>query len=119
MTGTPFGAGVDTSAGTLLSFMLACAAFGPSFIPRAQKELDAVVKDRLPIFEDQEELPFIRAIVSETLRWRPVAVLGGTPHAAYVISMMCLLWKWRCLSYFATGAELTICEPYLRPLSWQ
>lgn len=27
-------------------------------------------------------LPYVRAIASETLRWRPVAVLGGTPHAS-------------------------------------
>ena len=27
-------------------------------------------------------LKYIRAIASETLRWRPVAVLGGTPHAS-------------------------------------
>ncbi|KAJ7016951.1 cytochrome P450 [Mycena alexandri] len=81
--GTPFGAGVETTAGTLSSFMLACAAFGPSFIPKAQKELDAVVgPDRLPTFEDFDDLPFIRAIVNETLRWRPVAVLGGTPHSS-------------------------------------
>ncbi|KAF7336962.1 Cytochrome P450 [Mycena venus] len=78
---TPFGAGVETSAGSIASFMLACAGFGPSFIPRAQKELDAVVgPDRMPTFEDFDDLPFIRAIVNETLRWRPVAVLGGTPH---------------------------------------
>jgi cytochrome P450 len=37
--------------------------------------------DRLPTFEDLPSLGYIRAIVSETLRWRPVAVLGGTPHA--------------------------------------
>ncbi|KAJ7108066.1 cytochrome P450 [Mycena crocata] len=81
--GTPFGAGVETSAGSLSSFLLACAAFGPSFIPKAQKELDAVVgPDRMPTFEDAEDLPFIRAIVNETLRWRPVAVLGGTPHSS-------------------------------------
>lgn len=81
--GTPFGAGVETTAGSLASFMLACAAFGPSFIPKAQKELDAVVgPDRMPTFDDLENLPYIRAIASETLRWRPVAVLGGTPHAS-------------------------------------
>jgi cytochrome P450 len=63
--------------------MLACAAFGSSFIPKAQKELDAVVgPDRMPTFEDFDDLPFIRAIVNETLRWRPVAVLGGTPHSS-------------------------------------
>jgi cytochrome P450 len=27
-------------------------------------------------------LDYVRAIASETLRWRPVAVLGGTPHAS-------------------------------------
>ncbi|KAJ7111970.1 cytochrome P450 [Mycena epipterygia] len=81
--GTPFGAGVETTAGTMSSFMLACAAFGPSFIPQAQKELDAVVgPDRMPTFEDFDDLPFVRAVVNETLRWRPVAVLGGTPHAS-------------------------------------
>ncbi|KAF8176725.1 cytochrome P450 [Mycena galopus ATCC 62051] len=80
---TPFGAGSETTAGSLSSFMLACAAFGPSFIPKAQKELDTVVgPDRMPRFEDFDDLPFIRAVVNETLRWRPVAVLGGTPHAS-------------------------------------
>lgn len=38
--------------------------------------------DRLPTFEDLPKLPYIKAITSETLRWRPVAVLGGTPHAS-------------------------------------
>ncbi|KAJ7222947.1 cytochrome P450 [Mycena rebaudengoi] len=80
---TPFGAGGETTSGSLSSFMLACAAFGPSFIPKAQQELDAVVgKDRMPTYEDYEALPYIQAVVSETLRWRPVAVLGGTPHAS-------------------------------------
>ncbi|KAF6821084.1 cytochrome P450 [Colletotrichum sojae] len=81
--GSPFGAGVETSAGSLASFFLACVKFGPRFIPRAQEELDRVVgKDRLPTFDDLDNLEYIRAIASETLRWRPVAVLGGTPHAS-------------------------------------
>ncbi|GJN91185.1 hypothetical protein Rhopal_004203-T1 [Rhodotorula paludigena] len=80
---TPFGAGVETSSGTLLSFFLACAHAGESFIAKAQAELDRVVgSDRLPTFEDFEDLPYIRAVVNETLRWRPIAVLGGTPHAS-------------------------------------
>lgn len=81
--GTPFGAGVETSSGSILSFLLACAQFGPEFIPKAQKELDSVIgNDRLPTYDDYEDLPYIRAVVNETLRWRPVAVLGGTPHAS-------------------------------------
>ncbi|GKT88705.1 cytochrome P450 [Colletotrichum tofieldiae] len=81
--GSPFGAGVETSAGSLASFLLACTKFGPRFIPKAQEELDRVVGGgRLPTFEDLDRLGYVRAIASETLRWRPVAVLGGTPHAS-------------------------------------
>jgi len=77
-----FGAGSDTTASTLCSFVLACTAFGHEWIPKAQEELDRVVgKDRSPCFEDEKDLPYIDAVVKETLRWRPVAVLGGTPHA--------------------------------------
>ncbi|KAK3380774.1 cytochrome P450 [Lasiosphaeria ovina] len=81
--GTPFGAGVETSAGSLASFILACVKFGQEFIPQAQRELDRVVgNERLPTFEDLPALEYVAAIASETLRWRPVAVLGGTPHAS-------------------------------------
>ncbi|KAK3950572.1 cytochrome P450 [Pseudoneurospora amorphoporcata] len=81
--GSPFGAGVETSAGSLASFLLACVKFGQGFIPKAQAELDKVVgSDRLPTFEDMVSLPYVTAIVSETLRWRPITVLGGTPRAS-------------------------------------
>ncbi|KAI5926612.1 hypothetical protein F4810DRAFT_707700 [Camillea tinctor] len=81
--GSPFGAGVETSAGSLASFFLACAKFGHTFAPRAREELDRVVgADRLPTFSDLASLPYTRAIAAETLRWRPIAVLGGTPHAS-------------------------------------
>ena len=46
---------------------------------RAQAELDAVVKPgHLPDFEDEESLPFITAIVKETLRWRVILPIGGS-----------------------------------------
>jgi len=40
---------------------------------RAQDEIDAVVGNRLPTFEDLRNLPYVRAIMKETLRWRAVA----------------------------------------------
>jgi cytochrome P450 len=41
---------------------------------RAQAEIDAVVGiNRLPTFEDLQNLPYVRAIVKETLRWQVVA----------------------------------------------
>lgn len=70
----------------------------PDVQKKAQAELDAVVgQDRMPEYEDKENLLYIQAIIKETLRsvilwfivkdysevsrWRPVAILGGSPHA--------------------------------------
>jgi cytochrome P450 len=54
----------------------------PSTQARAHAELDAVVgRSRLPTFADLSHLPYIRAMVKETLRWRPVAP-SGVPHRA-------------------------------------
>ena len=76
-----FGAGSDTTASTLCSAILA-AVTHPSAFQQARKELDMVVgTQRTPVFADESRLPYLRALVKEVLRWRPVAVLGGTPHA--------------------------------------
>ena len=49
----------------------------PDVMRRAQAEIDAVVgRERVPTFDDKDKLPYIRAIVRETLRWRPVGPLG-------------------------------------------
>ncbi|KAM5536851.1 hypothetical protein V8D89_009569 [Ganoderma adspersum] len=78
---SPFGAGIETTAGTLCVFFLAMLHF-PETMRKAQAELDRVVgPDRLPRFEDRDSLPYLQALINETLRWRPIAVLGGTAHA--------------------------------------
>ncbi|KAI0270342.1 cytochrome P450 [Russula aff. rugulosa BPL654] len=47
---------------------------------RAHAELDAVIgRTRLPTFADYPHLPYIRAMVKELLRWRPIAPIV-TPH---------------------------------------
>lgn len=54
----------------------------PAIQVKAQRELDTVIgSSRMPEYGDKEHLPYIRAVVDETLRWRPVAALGGSPHA--------------------------------------
>ena len=54
----------------------------PEVQRRAQAEIDAVVgRDRLPTFADAPRLPYVRAILNETLRWRPVATFA-VPHVA-------------------------------------
>jgi len=81
LTGNLIGGGVDTTTSTMLSFILACVAF-PDAIKPAQEELDRVVgQDRLPTWDDEQNLPYCRAMIKEVLRWRSVAILGGIPHA--------------------------------------
>jgi cytochrome P450 len=49
----------------------------PHALRAAHAEIDAVVKPGfLPSFDDQESLPYVTAIVLETLRWNPVNPLG-------------------------------------------
>ncbi|KAJ9150668.1 Fumitremorgin C synthase [Pleurostoma richardsiae] len=77
-----FGAGSDTTASTLCSAFLALITH-PETLQAAHAELDAVIgTERTPTFDDEANLPYIRALAKEVLRWRPVAVLGGTPHAS-------------------------------------
>lgn len=52
----------------------------PETQARAHAELDAVVgRTRLPTFADYPHLPYVRAMVKEILRWRPVGPLA-VPH---------------------------------------
>jgi cytochrome P450 len=74
-------AGSETTATTLNNWLLAMA-LNPEVVKRAQEELDRVVGlDRLPTWEDERNLPYIRAIIKETFRWRPVNKFGMM-HAA-------------------------------------
>lgn len=54
------------------TFFLAMALY-PQVQDKAQAEIRSVVGlDRLPGFEDRENLPYINALVKETLRWHPI-----------------------------------------------
>ncbi|KAJ7230251.1 cytochrome P450 [Mycena pura] len=67
------------TAVSMQTFILACILY-PQWIPRAQREIDTVVgPDRLPSFRDRPRLPYVEALVRETVRWRP-AVRFGLPH---------------------------------------
>jgi len=73
------GAGFDTTSGTLMWWTLAMVAF-PEVQHRAQAEIDVMVgRARLPTFADAPQLPYVRAIIKEVLRWRPVSE-RGLPH---------------------------------------
>lgn len=52
----------------------------PDVQRKAQQMLDEVVgSNRLPLFSDRSSLPYIDALVRESLRWKPVVPLG-IPH---------------------------------------
>ncbi|KAH9975165.1 cytochrome P450 [Russula compacta] len=79
LLGTLYVGGAQTTATTLSWWALAMITY-PEVQKRAQDELDAVVgRSRVPTFADAPSLPYIQALVKESLRWRPVAPLGG-PH---------------------------------------
>ncbi|KAF8898640.1 cytochrome P450 [Infundibulicybe gibba] len=72
---TTFAAGADTIVSVILSLFLALGRH-PDVQSEAQRELDAVLGNRLPTFNDKGQLPFIDCICYELLRWNPVTPLG-------------------------------------------
>ncbi|KAL1602611.1 hypothetical protein SLS60_006027 [Paraconiothyrium brasiliense] len=73
-------AGSETTATTLNNFML-CMTLFQDAQKMAQEELDRVVgSERLPEWEDEQNLPYVRSLIKEVLRWRPVNKFGMT-HA--------------------------------------
>ncbi|KAK7179314.1 major facilitator superfamily transporter [Paraphaeosphaeria sporulosa] len=71
-------AGALTIAAPMQTFCLAMC-FYPQYLPMLHEELDRVCGERLPVAEDRPNLPFLRAVIRECLRWRP-PVPTGIPH---------------------------------------
>ncbi|KAK0205295.1 cytochrome P450 [Desarmillaria ectypa] len=79
LAGAMYTAGAESSSAAMSWWMLAMILY-PDAQKRAQAELDKVVgRDRLPTFADYEYLPYVRAMVKETLRWRAADPVG-LPH---------------------------------------
>ncbi|KAI0071515.1 cytochrome P450 monooxygenase [Panus rudis PR-1116 ss-1] len=70
---------IDQTVTAMITFFLAMTR-NPAVYKKMQEELDRVVgKDRLPELDDRDSLPYVEAVVKETLRWRPPTPLG-LPH---------------------------------------
>lgn len=64
------------SVGTLSVFILAMVRY-PEVQKKAQREIDAVVgSSRLPSLKDRDQLPYMKALAKEVLRWHAVAPQG-------------------------------------------
>ena len=60
---------------------------------QAQEQIDIVVgRERLPVLSDREHLPYVEAVVKESLRWRPVAPLA-IPRRSTKVCPLCIAWK--------------------------
>ncbi|EGN92984.1 hypothetical protein SERLA73DRAFT_190371 [Serpula lacrymans var. lacrymans S7.3] len=76
LSGAFYGAGADTTAVAITIMVMAAARF-PEAQAKVQEELDEVIgHGRAPSFADQSLLPQLQAWILETLRWRPVVLLG-------------------------------------------
>ncbi|KAH7081438.1 cytochrome p450 monooxygenase [Paraphoma chrysanthemicola] len=79
LSGSLLEAGSDTTSSTLIGFVLAMLSYS-DVQQRAKEEIDRVVgPDRLPNIDDWPNLPYIRAIIKETIRWMPTTV-SAVPH---------------------------------------
>ncbi|KAH7335714.1 cytochrome P450 [Rhizoctonia solani] len=77
-----FVGGTDTQL--LLSALLQqCSSIrGPG---QGSAEIDSVLgyATRLPTMADEAQLPYVRNLILEVLRWQPVTPTGGAPHVCY------------------------------------
>ena len=61
----------------------------PNVQRKAQAEIDQIVgHSRLPNFSDEGALPYVQAVLKETLRWHPVGPLGGFLRVAGKMSLV-------------------------------
>ncbi|KAK0213317.1 cytochrome P450 [Desarmillaria ectypa] len=76
----PWAAGTGTTIMTIEIFLLAMLHY-PDVMKKTQAEIDSIVgSGRMPDFKDFDALPYVQAVIKETMRWRcivPIAV----PHA--------------------------------------
>ncbi|KAF5364723.1 hypothetical protein D9757_012497 [Collybiopsis confluens] len=78
---TMYTGATDSIVSVLTTFILAMLA-NPEALKRAQAEIDSVVQPgEFPQLSDQNRLPFVTAVLKETLRWQNVTPLG-IPHAS-------------------------------------
>jgi len=81
--GTMYTAGSDTTVSAIASCVLGLLN-NPEALKKAQREIDYVLQPgQLPSFDDEASLPYVTAVVKETLRWRTVTPIA-VPHYLHV-----------------------------------
>ena len=84
------------------ALFLAMALY-PEVQKKAQAEIDSVVgPNRLPNFEDRPSLPYINALVKESMRWHVPAALGA------FLLLSCYVLSWQVPKLFPTWLLTTM-----------
>lgn len=68
----------ETSKMSIWSFLEAMMSF-PDVQEKARQQIERVVGDRLPVFDDLDAIPHVRCLMKEVWRWRAPMALGH-PH---------------------------------------
>ncbi|KAF2260299.1 cytochrome P450 [Lojkania enalia] len=71
-------AGVLTTSSALMTYLLAMTLY-PEWQTKLQEEVDRVCGERMPELSDSPNMPVLRAVVMELLRWRPITP-SSIPH---------------------------------------
>lgn len=70
-------AGSESTSSAINAWVIACLLY-PDVVRKAQEEVDRVCgSDRMPEFSDEADMPYIRAMVKETMRWWPITKIGA------------------------------------------
>ncbi|KAI0075227.1 cytochrome P450 [Panus rudis PR-1116 ss-1] len=79
---TLYGAGTETTATVMISFVLAMTLY-PEVYKKLQEEIDQTIgPERLPDLDDKNSLPYLECVLKEVYRWHPPVPLG-IPHAVH------------------------------------
>ncbi|KAJ4324652.1 hypothetical protein N0V84_003776 [Fusarium piperis] len=74
------GVGTDTTAASAL-ILINALLLDPECLKKAHEELDRVIgQDRYPSWEEQDKLPYLRALIKEQHRWRPISPFSFTHY---------------------------------------
>jgi cytochrome P450 family 2 subfamily U polypeptide 1 len=87
-----FLAGTDTTKGTMQWLILLMANF-PEMQNKMREEIDEFVGDQVVIIDHKNNLNYVQAFISETLRFRPVVPLGVAHKATVDSSIGGILFK--------------------------
>ena len=74
----------EQTIGAILAFFLAMTCF-PEKQKKVQDKIDSIIgNDRLPCAADLNQLPNVKALCWEVLRWHAIFPLGKSTHPANV-----------------------------------